>query len=251
MFTHATRGIRSAPSLYLCTLLAVCFGAAMCVTGETSESYLPVANTTRGGYDLDSLLYFNSTDDYFEEDGAADGESGDDEGPRLFNGEDEDVVAKFLGLVEEYKKNKKNCTKGTSYNLGTGVVRQYGLNRFLKQALTTVNRANFLTRLWKRAGPGVLNSEFFLYSAVRVVVEGDPDIFAFGNCYDANEYKDYYLFCPYAYRMPDGRINVKDLSVEYKYNNSNEWFYHCRVNANKRLKSTNLTVGKCLFSLFL
>lgn len=231
------------PSLYACTLLAICLGASNFVAGETSESYLPVVNTTRAGFDLESLLYFNSTYDYFDEDGAADGESRSiDDDPRIINGEDEDVVAKFLGLVEEYKKNKKNCTKGTSYNLGAGVVRQYGLNRFLHQALVAVNRANFLTRIWKSAEPEVLNSEFLLYSAVRNMVEGDPDMFAAGNCYDANEYKDYYLFCPYAYRMPDGRINVKDLSVEYKYNNSNEWFYHCRVNANKRLKSTNLTV---------
>ena len=155
-----------------------------------------------------------------------------------------DVVQRFLEQVESYEKNKFNCTAGTSHNLGEGVIKQYGLKRFKAQALVTVNRANFLTRIWKTANDAILSSENFFYAQVRNLVEGDSEIFAAGNCYDIEQYKDYYLFCPYAHRLPDGKtINVKDLSVEYDYlaNNGTEWFETCRHNAQV---VNNVTVGK-------
>ena len=155
-----------------------------------------------------------------------------------------DIIADFLQIVEEYERNKFNCTPGTQFNLGEGVIQQYGINKFKQQALVAVNRANFLTRLWMSAPREVLDSEYLLYTQVRNIVEGDPLIFAGGNCYDHAEYKDYYLFCPYAYRTEDGSINVKDLSVEYDYlGNDSEWFYEARMRAGK-IKNFNFTVGK-------
>ncbi|XP_050523395.1 probable G-protein coupled receptor CG31760 isoform X2 [Daktulosphaira vitifoliae] len=90
-----------------------------------------------------------------------------------------------------------------------------------------------LTRLWKYAGHEVMNSEYLLHAGVISMVEFDDDIFAAGNCYDQNQYKDYQLFCPYAYRLPkEEGILAKDLAVEYKYlTNTSEWFYIARKTA--------------------
>jgi hypothetical protein len=74
-----------------------------------------------------------------------------------------------------------------------------------------VNFANWLTRMWKFAPEVVGRSEFLLHTNVLTIIEFDEDIFAGGNCYDADEYKSYYLFCPYAYRMPGGALLAKDL----------------------------------------
>ena len=158
-----------------------------------------------------------------------------------------DVVDKFLSIVEEYERNKDTCVPGTEFNLGEGVVAQYGVQRFKDQAIISVNQANFLTRIWKYSPKALLDSEYFLYTNVRSMVEGDPDLFAAGNCYDFKEYKNYTLFCPYAYRLPNGTLMVKDLSVEYYYlGNSSEFFYQARMKAASKLMSYyNETVGKC------
>ncbi|KAL3859157.1 hypothetical protein ACJMK2_009389 [Sinanodonta woodiana] len=160
-----------------------------------------------------------------------------------------DVIAEFLEIVEKYERNKENCTAGTQFNLGQGVIQQYGKNRFRQQALIAVTRANFLTRLWMKASPDVLNSEFLLYTQVRSIVEGDPLIFAGGNCHDKGEYKNYYIFCPYAYRTENGQVNVKDLSVEYNYlGNDSEWFYMARMRASK-LENFNYTGEPSMYDI--
>lgn len=155
-----------------------------------------------------------------------------------------DVVAMFLEQVEKYEQNKDNCTTGTQYNLGKGVIQQYGKNRFKPQALVSVNRANFLTRIWRKAEPEVLNSEYLFYTQVRNMLEGDAEIFAAGNCYDYKEFNNYELFCPYAHRIDDGTINVKDLSIVYPYlGNDSEWFHSARMRASK-LHNFNYTTGR-------
>ena len=59
----------------------------------------------------------------------------------------------------------------------------------------------------------------------------DPN-FISGNCYDARQYGDYSLYCPYAYRLPNGTILAKDLAAEYNYlGNSSIWFYNARRKA--------------------
>ena len=157
-----------------------------------------------------------------------------------------DVVADFLDQVEKYEQNKENCSVGTNHNLGTGVIQQYGINKFKKQALIAVNRANFLTRIWKEADKGVIDSEKFFYSQVLSLTESDDFIFAAGNCYDLYEYKNYTRFCPYSHRTENGTINVKDLSSEYDYDtegNGSEWFTIPKRKASQ-LWNFNYTLGR-------
>ncbi|KAF4531910.1 hypothetical protein B566_EDAN000939 [Ephemera danica] len=145
-----------------------------------------------------------------------------------------DIVTRFLRIVESQHLLGDNCTAGTDLNLGEGVVDRYAQDRFRVEADVAVNRANTLTRLWKYAGRHVMESEYLLHAGVRAMVEFDSDIFAAGNCYDQFQYKGYWLFCPYAYRLPEGTILAKDLAVEYKYlSNSSEWFYIARKNAER------------------
>lgn len=116
---------------------------------------------------------------------------------------------------------------------------RYAQERFQREAEVAVNRANMLTRLWKYARE-VMNSEYLLHASVFSMVEFDDNIFAAGNCYDERQYKNYTLFCPFAYRLPDGNILVKDLAVEYKYlTNTSEFFYAARTNAERVIKNFN------------
>lgn len=151
---------------------------------------------------------------------------------------DVDIVSHFLRIVESQHLLGDNCTAGTNLTLREGVVDLYAQERFRVEADVAVNKANMLTRLWKYADPEVVDSEYLLYASVFSMVEFDNVIFAAGNCYDQHQYKDYLLFCPYAYRLPEGQILVKDLAVEYKYmSNSSEWFYQARKNAEKVIKN--------------
>jgi len=108
-------------------------------------------------------------------------------------------------------------------------------------ANVAVNRANMLTRIWKYGDPEVTASEYLLHAGVISMVEFDNDIFAAGNCYDQHQYKKYWLFCPYAYRLPDGDgILAKDLAVEYNYlSNTSEWFYIARHKAQGVINRNN------------
>ncbi|XP_013149688.1 PREDICTED: probable G-protein coupled receptor 158 [Papilio polytes] len=152
----------------------------------------------------------------------------------------EDVVTKFLRLIETQHLLGENCTAGTHLNLGEGVVDRYAQERFRIEAEVAVNRANMLTRLWKYAGPSVMHNEYLLHASVFSMVEFDDDVFAAGNCYDQYQYKDYQLFCPFAYRLPEGPILAKDLAVEYKYlSNTSEWFYIARKNAERVIRNHN------------
>lgn len=158
-----------------------------------------------------------------------------------------DIVTRFLRIVESQHLLGENCTAGTDLNLGEGVVDRYAQERFRVEADVAVNRANMLTRIWKYADPNVVMSEYLLHASVFSMVEFDNDIFAAGNCYDQYQYKEYWLFCPYAYRLPEGPILVKDLAVEYKYlSNTSEWFYIARKNAEKVIKNyKQFSKGKC------
>ena len=164
--------------------------------------------------------------------------------------EEEEVktsVEYFLSKVEQYERNKNNCTPGVDHNLGEGVVAQYGVKRYMRQAILAVNRANFMTRLWKGLDSILVHSQYFLYAQVRSMVEGDPDVFAAGNCYDVGEFFNDSLFCPYAFRLlnDSNQIMVKDLSVDYKYlTNASEFFFQARLKAAKKLKNFTETIGK-------
>ncbi|XP_032671293.1 uncharacterized protein LOC116844192 [Odontomachus brunneus] len=150
-----------------------------------------------------------------------------------------DIVTRFLRIIENQHTLGENCTAGTDLNLGEGVVDQYAQERFRLEANLAVNRANMLTRLWKYAPEVMLSSEYLLHASVLSMVEFDEDIFAAGNCYDKLQYKDRWLYCPFAHRLPnqDG-VLVKDLAIEYKYlTNSSEWFYIARKNAERVIAS--------------
>jgi hypothetical protein len=164
-----------------------------------------------------------------------------------------DVVTRFLTIVESQHLVGENCTAGTDLNLGEGVVDRYAQERFRVEADVAVNRANMLTRLWKYADPEVVGSEYLLHASVLSMVEFDEDIFAAGNCYDQFQYKDYALFCPYAYRLPEGPILVKDLAVEYKYlSNTSEWFYIARKHAENVIRNySQFSYGESLYTLTL
>lgn len=182
--------------------------------------------------------------------GVAAGEGEDDlhlsgEGGRSRGEADVDVMTKFLRIVESQHLLGENCTKGTDFNLGEGVVDRYAQERFKLVGEIAVNKANLFTRLWKYSPTQVLASEYLLHAEVLTMVELNEDIFAAGNCYDKYEYKDYILFCPFAYRLPEGNILVKNLAVEYKYmSNTSEWFFFARKNAERAIRNyTELTKG--------
>ena len=101
-------------------------------------------------------------------------------------------------------------------------------DRFHRSAMVFINRANWLTRslatakaqhltgpcrMWKYGTETIASSEFLLYSSLIEMLEFDDDVFAAGNCYDQQEYGAYNLFCPYAYRLPNGSILAKDLAA--------------------------------------
>lgn len=94
-----------------------------------------------------------------------------------------------------------------------------------------------MTRLWKYAEREILDSEYLLHANLFSMVEFNENIFAAGNCYDKYQYKDYLLFCPYAYRLPEGGLLAKNLALEYNYlGNSSEWFFQARKNAENVIK---------------
>lgn len=152
-----------------------------------------------------------------------------------------DIVTRFLRIIENQHFLGENCTAGTDLNLGEGVVDQYAQERFRLEANLAVNRANMLTRLWKYAPEVMLSSEYLLHASILSMVEFDEDIFAAGNCYDKLQYRDRWLYCPFAHRLQDqDGVLVKDLAVEYKYlSNSSEWFYIARKNAERVIANQN------------
>lgn len=164
-----------------------------------------------------------------------------------------DIVTRFLRIIENQHTLGENCTAGTDLNLGEGVVDQYAQERFRLEAEFAVNRANMLTRLWKYAPEVMLSSEYLLHASVLSMVEFDEDIFAAGNCYDKLQYRDRWLYCPFAHRLPnqDG-ILVKDLAIQYKYlSNSSEWFYIARKNAERVIASYEQFSRGKLINIFL
>ena len=156
-------------------------------------------------------------------------------------------VSKLLQIVEsEAMQGANNCTPGTDLNLGDKVVNSYAQERFHSAAKVAVNWANWFTRMWKYAPDVIGQSEFLIHTAVYSMVEFNQDIFAGGNCYDAGEYKNYFLFCPFAFRLPEGPILAKDLAIEYKYlSNTSEWFYIARKRAEEVIrKGESLKKGR-------
>lgn len=198
----------------------------------------PIENTSESSHDLDEEVLQDVLDytNYEEPTNATLDRSSTRRKPQAAQ---VDIVTRFLRIIENQHTLGENCTAGTDLNLGEGVVDQYAQERFRLEAEFAVNRANMLTRLWKYAPEVMLSSEFLLHASVLSMVEFDEDIFAAGNCYDKLQYRDRWLYCPFAHRLPnqDG-VLVKDLAVQYKYlSNSSEWFYIARKNAERVIAS--------------
>ncbi|KAF7270183.1 hypothetical protein GWI33_016798 [Rhynchophorus ferrugineus] len=223
--------------------------------GEETIVRLPTTDNevVRSDFDINVTVNSNSYDKTFiylsgdafevsqinQTEADANKTSAESNSVRIPNG-DVDIVSHFLRIVESQHLLGDNCTAGTNLTLREGVVDRYAQERFRVEADVAVNKANMLTRLWKYADSEVVDSEYLLYASVFSMVEFDDVIFAAGNCYDQYQYKDYLLFCPYAYRLPEGQILVKDLAVEYNYlSNSSEWFYKARKNAENVIKNFN------------
>jgi hypothetical protein len=160
-----------------------------------------------------------------------------------------DVVTKFLRMIESQSMNT-NCSKGTQAKLGEGVVDRYAQERFRLEAEVTVNRANLYTRLWKYSRDQVLASKYLLQAEVLTLTEFDEDIFAAGNCYDLYEYPGYELYCPFAHRLPDGHILVKDLAVQYFYlANGSDFFLDAKRSAERVIENySQITKGECSYT---
>ncbi|OXA65198.1 hypothetical protein Fcan01_01963 [Folsomia candida] len=232
-------------------------GAASPETQDQSRPWENLANNG-GGVHVESEYFPNALDEGTRERSGA-FKDDDDEASNPVESDDEydhvatssaspsqnekpgsDIVTVFLRIVESQHTLGANCTRGTDFNLGDGVVDRYAQERFRLEAELTVNRANMLTRFWKYAEPKSLEDEYLLHAMVISLIEFDEDIFAAGNCYDENQYKNYTLFCPYGYREQDGSILVKDLSLEYPYlSNTSEWFYKARKDAEIVIKNYN------------
>ncbi|XP_012138889.2 metabotropic glycine receptor [Megachile rotundata] len=209
--------------------------------GNMTDVYGHIVRGTPERYDLDNLEDY---DGYVDSDlgkNSSEREDYEDYGSKEDQGRPNkepvhvDIVTRFLRIIENQHLLGENCTAGTDLNLGEGIVDQYAQERFKLEANLAVNRANMLTRLWKYAPEVMLSSEYLLHASILSMVEFDEDIFAAGNCYDKLQYRDRWLYCPFAHRLQgeDG-ILVKDLAIEYKYlSNSSEWFYIARKNAEK------------------
>ena len=143
-----------------------------------------------------------------------------------------------------------NCTRGTAFSLGEGVVDKYAHQRFRLQADQTVNMANLYTRLWKYSSDQVMASDYLLHAQVLSLLEFNEDIFAAGNCYDRYQHPRYELFCPFAHRLPDGKVMVKDLAQQYFYlSNGSDFFLNAKLSGERVIENfTQLKQGKNILS---
>lgn len=212
-----------------------------------------VENISESTRDLDEEVSQDVVMDYTSYEESANVSLSDQSARRRPQAAQVDIVTRFLRIIENQHTLGENCTAGTDLNLGEGVVDQYAQERFRLEAEFAVNRANMLTRLWKYAPEVMLSSEYLLHASVLSMVEFDEDIFAAGNCYDKLQYRDRWLYCPFAHRLPnqDG-ILVKDLAIQYKYlSNSSEWFYIARKNAERVIASYEQFSRGKLINIFL
>ena len=141
-------------------------------------------------------------------------------------------ISKILQIVEHQAIQGSNCTPGTGLNMGDIDLVGNNYKKFRGAAEVAVNRANWLTRMWKYASTVMLDggkeSEYLLHSSLFSMIESNEMIFGAGNCYDGKQYKNYSLFCPFAYKSPEVNHHIlgKDLAVEYKYlKPSSTWFW--------------------------
>ncbi|KAK3716074.1 hypothetical protein QZH41_007245 [Actinostola sp. cb2023] len=99
-----------------------------------------------------------------------------------------------------------------------------------------------MTSLWRlknhKNGRSMAEDDEFLYRGVRSIVMFSPPSFGSVICFDRDQYKDYYLFCPYAFK-PQSRndtIEVFDIATQnggYDYTKDEDaiWWHDTKVKA--------------------
>ncbi|XP_077983046.1 putative G-protein coupled receptor CG31760 [Glandiceps talaboti] len=154
----------------------------------------------------------------------------------------EDEVQAALEYVAEVERTRDNCTFGKALPL------TYDDSRWEHEALVAVKAGNLLTGLLTTAEEhmkgGDAADDYLLYSVVRSNVEEYPTIVGSAIAFDKYYYRDYELFCPYAWRH-SGVVNTKDLSIGYYYHDpAADWFdvpYVWYANASTAvIKSTDI-----------
>lgn len=133
-----------------------------------------------------------------------------------------DPVAEALDYVEQIARQKNNCSFGPSLNLN------YDKVRWTAEAEVAVRAANLLSTLFRTGDHmrGIHEADTdLLYSIVLSNVENNVNVFGSAIAFVKYHYRDYEIYCPYAFRAPEG-ISAKDLSIGYDYHtNGTDWFY--------------------------
>lgn len=91
--------------------------------------------------------------------------------------------------------------------------------RWKREALLVLEAANLMTSLWrvKKRNQSLAEEDDFYYRSVRSIVMFSPQSFGSVICFDRNQYKDYYLFCPYAYKPPERNKTIEVFDIVAKY----------------------------------
>ncbi|KAJ8042105.1 hypothetical protein HOLleu_13093 [Holothuria leucospilota] len=133
-----------------------------------------------------------------------------------------DPVAEALDYVEQIARQKNNCSFGPSLNLN------YDKVRWTAEAEVAVRAANLLSTLFRTGDhmKGIHEADTdLLYSIVLSNVENNVNVFGSAIAFIKYHYRNYEIYCPYAFRAPEG-ITAKDLSIGYDYHtNGTDWFY--------------------------
>lgn len=134
-----------------------------------------------------------------------------------------DSVTEALEYVQEVAAQEGNCSFGPTLDL------DYNKERWTTEATVAVRAANLLTLLSRTGGHMYgehEGDEGLLYRIVVANVDNNPSVFGSAIAYETSLFRDYTIFCPYAFRTPAGPTDVKDLSIGYNYRtNVTDWFY--------------------------
>ena len=137
--------------------------------------------------------------------------------------EGRDSVTEALEYVEEIAGQEGNCSFGPTLDL------EYNKERWTTEATVAVRAANLLTLLSRTGGHiqgDHIGDEELLYRIVVANVDSNPSVFGSAIAFENSLFRNYTIFCPYAFRTPDGPTDVKDLSIGYNYrSNVTDWFY--------------------------
>lgn len=148
--------------------------------------------------------------------------------------------------------------------------------RWKREALLVLEVANLMTSLWRSRGQNnrsIVEQDAFLYHSVRSMVMFSAPSFGSVICFDRNQYKDYYLFCPYAFKPPNRNNTIKvfdiasqDGGYDYTTDENAIWWsdtkakalkispanqtelYYVRVNATAHEKERSHTVAIVRYS---